>query len=198
MNLQLEDAHVDFYPDFFSGKESNEFLLTLMKKIQWKGECIQMFGKTIPVPRLVAWYGDDCASYTYSNIQHKPHSWQKCRCLLGIKKRVEAAAKTAFNGVLLNWYRNGQDSMSWHSDDEPELGNHPVIGSVSFGATRRFQFKHKKNPNLRQSIDLTNGSLLIMSGATQHHWLHQVPKTKKNMTDRINLTFRFIYPNKKK
>ena len=105
----------------------------------------------------------------------------------------EAARTKAYNAELLNRYRTGQDSVGWHSDDEPELGTNPVIASVSLGATRNFQFKHKTNPDLKLSIELTNGSLLLMRGATQHFWKHQIPKTTKVLGPRINLTFRVIY-----
>jgi alkylated DNA repair dioxygenase AlkB len=109
-----------------------------------------------------------------------------------MKARVEQVADVPFNSVLLNLYRDGRDSVAWHSDDEPELGENPVIASVSFGAERRFQFKHKHNPDLRQTIDLTHGSLLLMRGTTQHFWKHQIPKTQKPCGARINLTFRTI------
>ena len=139
---------------------------------------------------MTAWYGDAGKTYCYSGITVEPIPWTPL--LLSIKTRVEAVANTTFNSVLLNYYRGEQDSVSWHSDDEPELGQNPVIASVSFGATRKFQFKHKTNPDLRAAIDLTPGSLLIMAGATQHFWKHQIPKTTKPVGARINLTFRVI------
>lgn len=148
-----------------------------------------MFGKLLPMPRLTAWYGDK--GYTYSGLHNKPQPWLPV--LLELKERVEQASGNKYNSVLLNLYRTGQDSMGWHSDDEAELGNEPAIASLSFGGERKFSFRHRTRKDLKsQSIDLAHGSLLLMQGATQHHWLHQVPKTARAMTPRINLTFRKV------
>ncbi len=153
-----------------------------------------MFGKAIAQPRLTAWYGDEGAIYTYSNLTNRPLEWTPE--LLVIKARAEKTAQMNFNSVLLNYYRNGQDSMGWHQDNEPELGEQPVIASVNFGATRRFQLRHKKRKDLDTfSIDLEHGSLLVMRGTTQEFWKHQVPKTTQSVGARINLTFRLIHLN---
>jgi alkylated DNA repair dioxygenase AlkB len=189
--LAMPDAEVLFYSDCFSPAESAELFQTLMESIQWKQDNLNLYGKTIAVPRLTAWYGDTGNSYTYSGIAQQPLPWTAT--LLTIKTQVEAAAGVPFNSVLLNQYRDGADSVAWHSDDEPELGANPVIASVSFGATRVFQFKHKHDSDQRLSLELTPGSLLLMRGATQHFWKHQIPKTKKLCGPRINLTFRVIY-----
>jgi alkylated DNA repair dioxygenase AlkB len=188
--LPMPDAEVTFYPDFFGADESEQLFQQLVDSIQWKQESARFGGKAVPLPRLTAWYGDAGKTYRYSGITVEPISWTPL--LLSIKNRVEAAANTTFNSVLLNFYRGERDSVAWHSDDEPELGQNPVIASVSFGATRKFQFKHKTNPDLRTAVDLTPGSLLIMAGATQHFWKHQIPKTTKPIGPRINLTFRVI------
>ena len=188
--LQMSDADVIFYPAFFSEIESDQLLESLVRQIAWTQETAKMFGRTIDIPRLTAWYGDEGKSYSYSGISNTAVAWTED--LLKIKTRIEPIADNSFNSVLLNRYRSGNDSVSWHSDDEPELGTNPVIGSVSFGQTRRFQFKHKKDSKRRETIELTHGSFLLMRGATQHNWLHQIPKSKKPMAERINLTFRVI------
>lgn len=189
--LTMPDAEVLFDPDCFTLAESNDLLADLTANIAWKQENIEFFGKPVAMPRLTAWYGDEGKSYTYSGLTSHPLPWTPA--LLTIKSRIETAAETVFNSVLLNLYRDGRDSMGWHSDDEPELGTNPVIASVTFGAARQFQFKHKTNPDLRTAVELTHGSLLIMRGTTQHYWKHQVPKTKQPLTTRINLTFRVIH-----
>jgi len=189
-HLPMPDADVTFYRDFYSPDESERLFHDLSENIQWKQESARFGGKAVPLPRLTAWYGDAGKSYSYSGITVHPLPWTDT--LLDIKARVEGVANVTFNSVLLNFYRGERDSVAWHSDDEPELGTNPVIASVSFGATRKFQFKHKTNPDLRLSVDLIPGSLLLMAGGTQHHWKHQIPKTTKPVGARINLTFRAI------
>jgi alkylated DNA repair dioxygenase AlkB len=186
------DGEVILYPNFFSLEESDRFFSDLYSSVNWKQEKIELWGKKMPLPRLTAWYGDEGKSYTYSGIEQHPEPW--IPVLETIKSKVEETANVTFNSVLLNLYRHGQDSVSWHSDDEPELGENPIIASVSFGATRRFSLKHKNNPNHQINIDLTDGSLLLMQGETQHYWLHQIAKTSKSVQPRINLTFRVIKP----
>lgn len=188
--LSMPDAEVYLDPAFFNAEEADALLADLTANIAWEQKAIQFMGKQVMQPRLVAWYGDEGKSYSYSGQTMHPLDWTPT--LLNMKARLDAAAQVTFNSVLLNLYRYGQDSMGWHSDDEPELGTNPVIASVSLGATRTFQFKHKQNPDLKLSLDLTHGSLLLMRGGTQHFWKHQVPKTKKPLGPRINLTFRVI------
>ena len=185
-----DDGEVLFYRNFFNSVESDELFSKLYSEIKWRQDTIQIFGQSILLPRLTAWYGDKGKTYTYSGIEQHPESWTPT--LLNIKARVEEIAEVRFNSVLLNLYRNGKDSVSWHSDDEPELGQNPIIGSVSFGGTRRFCFRHKRIRNHKIEIELPQGSFLLMRGETQHHWLHQIPKTSKSVGDRINLTFRII------
>ncbi len=188
--LEMPDSEIVFYPSFFSKERSDAYYDDLYANIAWKQEQIKLYGKQLDLPRLTAWYGDRGASYKYSGIRVKPQSW--IAPLLEIKKAIESLSGNVFNSVLLNLYRQERDGVSWHSDNEPELGQNPIIGSVSFGGTRRFQFKHKKNKAWRYEIKLPHGSYLLMKGATQNYWLHQVPKETKPYRPRINLTFRTI------
>ena len=185
-----KDGEVILYENFFDVEESNQLFQELYSDIKWRQETIKMFGKCNPIPRLSAWYGDEGKSYIYSGIEHHPEPWNPA--LLIIKSKIEKVSQVRFNSVLLNLYRHGKDRMSWHSDDEPELGKNPVIGSVSFGATRRFYLKHKKEKERKVAIDLAHGSLLLMRGETQHYWQHQITKTAKVVSPRINLTFRIV------
>lgn len=188
--LPMPDAEVIIYNSFFAQTESNEIFAELYNTIDWRQEVTLLFGKQVTIPRLTAWYGDIGKSYTYSKIKMEPNLWTPT--LIKIKSKIETVADTLFNSVLLNLYRNGKDSVAWHSDDEPELGQNPVIGSVSFGATRRFMFRHKYQKELKFEIELTHGSLLLMKAETQHFWQHQIPKTNKLIQPRINLTFRTV------
>src|ERR1043165_5382857 len=189
--LSMPDAELLFFREFFSKEQSDEILRELLKNIEWKQDRIKYYGKEMDLPRLTAWYGDVGASYTYSNISMDSTAWTPT--LMCIKQKIEKVTGARFNSVLLNYYRDGKDSVSWHRDNEPELGKNPVIASASFGDTRRFQFKHIKRKDLnRVDVELTHGSLLIMQGTTQEFWLHQIPKTSKPKKPRVNLTFRRI------
>ncbi len=188
--LDMPDADVVSYPALFSSAEADTLFEALATRIEWARKSIRLYGRTVPIPRLTAWYGDAGATYTYSGITETPLPWTSE--LLDIRSRVESVAAFEFNSVLLNYYRGGRDSMSWHSDDEPELGRNPVIASVSFGAERKFQFKHRSVPEMRAAVDLTHGSLLLMTGPTQHFWKHQLPKSARAEGSRINLTFRRV------
>ncbi len=188
--LPLPDAEVYFYRVFFSAAESDRFLTELLEKTPWKQEQIRWYGKLINLPRLTAWYGDAGKVYKYSGITVEPNAWTDS--LLKIKALIEAATGVVFNSVLLNLYRDGRDSVAWHSDNEAELGPQPVIGSVSFGETRPFNFRHKKTPSLRAKVELSHGSYLLMKGPTQDCWVHEIPKTSRKVRERINLTFRTI------
>ncbi|ELS03428.1 alkylated DNA repair protein [Xenococcus sp. PCC 7305] len=187
----MPDGEVIIYQNFFEELESNQLFKELESGISWQQDRIKMFGKEFNLPRLTAWYGDQGKSYTYSGITMAPTPWNPV--LLLIKARIEKVVSLEFNSVLANLYRHGQDHMSWHSDDERELGKNPIIASVSFGETRRFLLRHKYDRELEKlEVSLNNGSLLIMQGSTQHFWKHQIPKTAKKINPRINLTFRFI------
>ena len=188
---KLQDADLVLIENFFSKEISDKLYLRLLNDIQWMGTKITVYGKEHDTPRLTAWYGDPGKDYTYSGLKMNPFSWTED--LLFIKAKIDKAAGVEFNSVLLNLYRSGKDSVGWHRDDEKEFGTNPVIGSVSFGETRPFHLKHKfKKDEEKVIIPLTHGSLLIMKGTTQHYWEHQIPKTAKEISPRINLTFRII------
>ncbi|MDY3306755.1 alpha-ketoglutarate-dependent dioxygenase AlkB [Psychrobacter sanguinis] len=167
-----------------------DFEKIVFNNIHWKQEYINLYGLK-PIPRLTAWYGDEGKLYKYSGILQHPYPWNKA--LLYIKEQVEAVAGTEFNSVLLNWYRDGNDYLSWHADDESELGINPIIASVSFGATRDFKLRNNDNHNQKLTIPLSNGSLMIMSDQLQHYWQHTLPKRKRVKDSRFNLTFRVVY-----
>ena len=189
-DIPIQDGILRLYPHLFLPAERENCLTQLKEGVKWKQEKIKLYGRTIPIPRLTAWFGDVGKTYMYSGITVEPEPWTPT--LLKIKSRIEEVSDVRFNSVLLNYYRNERDSVSWHSDDEPELGKDPIIGSVSFGEVRTFQLKHKTNKSLRFSRDLPDGSYLEMAGSTQHHWLHQIPKRTRKIGPRINLTFRVI------
>ena len=162
----------------------------LATDILWKRETATVWGKKIVMKRKVAWYGDEGKSYTYSGINLQPNPWSPE--LLELKSAIEKEANTSFSSVLLNRYRDGKDYVGWHTDAEKELGQNPIIGSVNFGASRKFQLRRIHDPKEKFEVELGHGSLLVMMGETQHYWQHQVPKTAKKIEDRINLTFRKI------
>jgi len=190
INLLPFNGDVLYMEKFFSQEESNNYFKHLAEEITWKQEPITMFGKKVMQPRLTAWYGDIDKSYSYSGITMQPLAWSDE--LLQIKQRIETIAGVCFTSALLNYYRNGQDSMGWHRDNEKELGSNPVIGSVSFGASRSFQLRNYADKSVVKTIILTHGSFLLMRGETQHYWEHCIPKTKINTGARINITFRVI------
>jgi alkylated DNA repair dioxygenase AlkB len=155
----------------------------------WKHESINLFGRSILQPRLTAWYGDPGASYTYSGLTNSPLPWTEALTVL--RRRVEEVAQATFNSVLLNYYRDGNDAMGMHSDDEPELGKDPLIASLSLGAMRRFVVQRRGDKSDKRELELHGGSLLIMSGTVQHHYKHGVRK-ERDAGARINLTFRWV------
>lgn len=185
------DSEITLFRDFLSKEESGSLFKQLLNEVEWSQDEINCYGKKVKLPRLTAWYGDFGKKYTYSGIAMEPIPWTPE--LFSLKIKAEMVAKSSFNSVLLNLYRNGKDSISWHSDNEPELGECPVIGSLSLGGQRKFRLRHKFKKEMEVlEINLTDGSFLIMKGKTQECWQHQVPKTVKTATQRINLTFRFI------
>ncbi len=190
LDLNLPDSKILYYPNFLAPSEATNYFHTLKKIIPWQQEDIKVFGKRYPQPRLTALYANNGKSYSYSNLTIEPHEFTKE--LLLIKNKADIIAETVFTTCLLNLYRNGKDSNGWHADDEKELGKNPVIASITLGQERFFHLKHKANKHLRHKIALEHGSLLLMKGETQHHWLHQIPKTSKPISERINLTFRVI------
>ncbi|HET8837641.1 MAG TPA: alpha-ketoglutarate-dependent dioxygenase AlkB [Flavobacteriaceae bacterium] len=192
-NLLPTDGIVHYYGKIFSDEECFVHLENLQRNIEWKNEKIELFGKTIITKRKVAWYAETGLEYTYSKKTKTALPWTKE--LLILKEKVEIFSGKKFNSCLLNLYHNGEEGMGWHSDDEPELEKNDAIASLSFGAERRFVFKHKRTAE-KVALSLENGSLLTMLGNTQTNWLHSLPKTRKVHAPRINLTFRNIAPSK--
>ena len=192
--ILLPQADLLFDPNFLPESEASTLRAQLTADIAWEQRAIRMFGRELPQPRLTAWHGDPAARYTYSGLTWEPRPWTPA--LLDLRQRVAAATGARFNSVLLNYYRDGRDSMGWHADDEPELGPSPVIASLSLGATRRFRLRPigLKAGALAQplGLDLPNGSLLLMRGPTQHCWQHALPKTARPTGPRLNLTFRWV------
>ena len=162
----------------------------LLHGLPWQVHRVRMFGREIDSPRRSCWIGEPGAAYRYSGIRHEPHPWPPL--LLPLRERLVLETGVHFNSVLANLYRDGRDSMGWHSDDEPELGEHPVLASLSLGATRRFVLRHRREPSRRHTLELPDGSLLVMRGQTQAQWQHALPRTAKPVASRINLTFRRI------
>jgi alkylated DNA repair dioxygenase AlkB len=192
VELELPDGAARYWPAALEPGEATRAFEALRERIDWQAEEILMFGRRVLVPRLVAWHGDPEARYSYSGTAHEPKPWTtELARLRDLAARLTGAR---YNAVLLNLYRDGRDGMGWHADDEPELGTDPVIASVSLGATRRFCLRHRRRKPLRLDLPLAHGSLLCMSGATQHHWVHALPKTATVVGERINLTFRWIGP----
>ncbi|WP_281324234.1 alpha-ketoglutarate-dependent dioxygenase AlkB [Flavobacterium sp. IMCC34518] len=190
IHLNLPDADITYFPNFLSKTEADVLFQELMNNTPWQHDYITVYGKKHLQPRLTALYGNEGKPYSYSNFVMQPLNWTLP--LQKIKVLVENITENKFTTVLLNHYRDGNDSNGWHADDEKELGINPIIASLSIGTERVFKLKHKINSDLKMNIILEHGSLLLMKGATQHFWKHQVPKTTKPIGPRINLTFRFI------
>lgn len=187
--IVLKDGWIRFIPTFLNEDIANQLFENLHQTIQWQQGEIVLFGKKHATPRLEAFYADDQKSYGYSGQRLITHEFTKE--LNEIRQKITLEIGASFNSVLLNLYRTGNDSNGWHADNEPELGRNPIIASLSLGATRRFDLKHNTTKE-QLSYYLNHGSLLIMGGELQHHWKHQIAKTKKVNEPRINLTFRII------
>jgi alkylated DNA repair dioxygenase AlkB len=179
-----------YYP-YFLADEATSLFASLHSELNWQAEYLAMFGKTVQSPRLTALYGDSGISYRYSGVEHKAATWT--RDLVGINQLIAQVIGQSFNSVLANLYRNGEDSMGWHSDDETELGGNPVVASISLGAERDFILRNKSDTSEQHKYNLANGSLLIMRGQTQQFWQHSLPKRKRCTEPRINLSFRQVY-----
>jgi alkylated DNA repair dioxygenase AlkB len=188
-NLLPQDGTVNYYGKILNQKEANDFYETLLETIEWKNDEAVIFGKKIITKRKVAWYGDENFEYTYSNFTKNAIPWTKE--LLALQKLAEEKTGEIFNSCLLNLYHDGSEGMAYHSDGEKDLKKNGTIASLSFGAERRFLFKHKFNQE-KIEILLEHGSLLVMKDQTQSFWLHRLPPTKKVFLPRINLTFRMI------
>jgi alkylated DNA repair dioxygenase AlkB len=184
-------ASVTYQEGFVPREEADEILDVLLALPDWKRERLRLFGRDVDAPRLIAWYGDPGCRYAYSGIVHDPLPWPEVAASL--RGRVQDALGVSFNGVLANRYRNGRDSMGWHSDDERELGRDPVIASLSFGAERRFLLRERggEDPETRE-FTLCHGSLLLMRGDSQRRFKHSLPKTTRCHDERVNLTFRCV------
>jgi alkylated DNA repair dioxygenase AlkB len=188
-NLLHRDGIVNYYAALMSASAANSYFEALLNSIEWKNDEAFIFGKHFVTKRKVAWYGDKPFEYTYSNTTKRALPWT--RQLKELKMLTEQETGESFNSCLLNLYHDGSEGMGWHSDAEEDLAKDGAIASLSFGAERKFCFKHKQSKQT-VSLFLENGSLLVMKGSTQSHWLHRLPPTKKTDKPRINLTFRTI------
>lgn len=188
-NLLPHDGIVYYHGALMSVAEADRYLEALLDKIDWKNDEAVIFGKRIVTRRKVGWYGDQAFEYTYSKTTKQALPWTSE--LLELKEMIEEKTGESFNSCLLNLYHDGSEGMGWHSDGEKDLKKDGAIGSLSFGAQRKFSFKHKGSKET-VSVELEHGSLLVMKGATQTHWLHSLPPTKKVSQPRVNLTFRTI------
>lgn len=189
-NILPSHGQAFYYPDFFSQEDSDRYFNHLVNDVPWKQEPIFIFGRQIMQPRLTAFYSDEGKDYGYSGIRMESHPWTNE--LSEIKRKIEAVAGATFSGALLNYYRDGKDSMGWHRDNEKELGKEPLIGSVSFGASRVFQFREYATKKSVRSVQLSHGSLLLMKGESQQYWEHRIPKKQKQLAGRVNITFRVL------
>lgn len=191
--FSIGESWIKWFPEALSMNEKNDWFQAFLPggaaSLPWQQESIFLFGRWHQSPRLTLWFGD--RGYTYSGIWHPPTPFPEK--VLELKSKAESFAGAKFNAVLLNCYRDGRDGMGWHADDEPALGRHPVIASISLGHARMFHLKHRTDPALKLSFLLTAGSCLVMGGKIQEDWVHAIPKTRKKVGTRINLTFRYIY-----
>lgn len=188
-NLLPKDGIVQYYGKVLATHEADYYLDTLLRTIDWRNDEAIIFGKKIITKRKVAWYAEESFSYTYSNVTKSALPWTPA--LLALKTMTEKVTGETFNSCLLNLYHSGEEGMAWHSDGETDLKKDGAIASLSFGAERKFAFKHKQSKET-VSLRLEHGSLLVMKGTTQSHWLHRLPPTTKILAPRINLTFRTI------
>jgi len=192
-HLPLDGADIHYWPHAFARERADALFDALRREIPWEPHRLKLFGREVAAPRLSCWIGDPEATYTYSRTRFVPHAWTPT--LASLRDDLAARFGLRFNSVLANLYRDGSDSMGWHSDDEPELGAEPVIASLSFGAERRFRLRSRKTKAAALAIDLAHGSLLVMRGATQRLYQHDLPKVAIAGA-RVNLTFRRILAGK--
>ncbi|HCC94893.1 alpha-ketoglutarate-dependent dioxygenase AlkB family protein [Empedobacter sp. UBA5987] len=188
-NLLPKDGTVNYFGQIMSDEEAHRYYSVLLNEIEWKNDQAIIFGKLIETKRKIAWYGDFPFAYTYSKITKTALPWTNT--LLELKKLAEKKTGETYNSCLVNLYHDGSEGMAWHSDGEKQLKRHGAIASLSFGAERKFGFKHKETKEVI-SLNLASGSLLVMKNETQDYWLHRLPPTKKVNSPRINLTFRTI------
>lgn len=190
-SLLFPENLLEYFPHFLGERDSIALMNELIATVSWKQSTLTIKDKILLTPRLTAWFGDAGKSYRLSEKQLNPLPWTPA--LTDLRHKVESFTHLVFNSVLLNYYRDGNDSVAWHSDNEKELGYHPGIASLSLGQARSFDFRNKKDHQRKYSLKLGNGSLLIMKGDLQQHWQHRIPKSARPMQPRINLTFRIIY-----
>jgi alkylated DNA repair dioxygenase AlkB len=187
-----DDGSLDDYGRILTNTESQHLFDRLVANVPWHQGSVRVFGRDIPEPRLTSWHGDPGSSYSYSGRTVQPSPWTKD--LAAIRTLVESLATFGFNSVLANLYRDGRDGVAWHSDDEVELGSEPVIASFSLGASRRFSVRRRDRTGERIDLDLHAGTLIVMRGSFQRTWEHSIPKTRRPVDQRVNLTFRTILP----
>jgi alkylated DNA repair dioxygenase AlkB len=193
-SLPITNGSLQYYPGWLAEDKANQLFSLCKEQVDWQQSVIQLYGKSVRIPRLNAWYGDADCPYRYSGHSFSPKPWLPE--LLALKERVVAQTGIQFNSVLVNYYRNGYDGVAWHSDDEPELGRNPVVASISLGVEREFQLRHRYQKDLAVTkLQLAHGSLLVMGGELQHYWHHQLPKSRRQLGERINLTYRYIHTN---
>lgn len=188
--ILLEDGELCLFPQWLAAAEVQALLQTLQDEVPWEQSVIRLYGRSVSIPRLNAWFGDADCGYAYSGYRLPLHPWLPA--LSALRRRLHDELKVDSNSVLVNQYRSGEDSVAWHSDDEPELGRNPVIAAISLGAERRFSLRHRQKSLKPLHLQLPSGSLLLMSGATQHYWHHCLPKMARIAEPRISLTFRQI------
>ena len=190
--LPAPDAELRYWPAWLEPSLADDALAELERGCDWRQHEVRIAGRVLPCPRLSAWHGDPDAVYGYSGRRYTPSPWTPV--LMDLRERVERTTGGCFNSVLANLYRDGRDSMGFHSDDEPELGREPLIAAVSLGAVRRFVLRHRRRKDLAPVVvEPAHGSLLVMAGATQHHWRHALPKTRQPVGRRVSLTYRLIH-----
>ena len=190
LTLDLPDAEIIYYPQFFDKEQADKIYSELLQEIAWQQDDITIFGKKIAQPRHTCLFGNEGKPYSYSGITMQPHRWNAT--LMHVKNEIEKVSEHHFTTVLANLYRNEKDSNGWHADNERELGRNPIIASVSFGEERRFQLKHISNNEIKLTLKLNHGSLLLMKEGSQIHYKHHIPKETQPKKQRINLTFRTI------
>jgi alkylated DNA repair dioxygenase AlkB len=189
--ISAADAELLLYPQFIAPPDSARLLATLGEEIHWRQDRIRLFGREHAIPRLQQFQGEPGLRYRYSGLELDAEPWHPL--IEQLRQKIARVEPSPFNCVLLNYYRDGSDSMGWHSDDEPELGRDPVIASLSLGQARRFVLRHRQDPQQpRIELTLDDGSLLLMRGRTQHGWQHALPRTRRACSARINLTLRYI------
>lgn len=189
-SIVIPDGQLFYHPECIPHREGQEILAEIIADTPWEQSRLRIGGRECPIPRLNAWYGDKGAYYGYSGTRLKLNPWT--RRLTELKRQVERLSGERFNSALLNYYRSGDDSVDWHSDDEAGLGSNPAIASLSLGVERRFDLRHKTRNTLRYKLDLAHGSLLVMAGTLQHHWQHRIAKSRGLGKPRVNITFRQI------